>query len=214
MQKNHEKELFWMSNILSGLYNQASEKQQEIIAEMLVHYLHQYKRAKKETDALSAVVNFHRLIDVKVAENIDSEMGKDVSCKKGCAFCCNMHVDATDDETDLLLAYTKHENITIDKAKLKRQVNYGRENWHKQPYKDWSCIFADEKTKSCKVYKHRPASCRKLFVLSDAKLCDTRNPEQRIQWFAQTEVEAIASAALNATESDTLAKLLFKKLIG
>ncbi|MBL4576548.1 MAG: YkgJ family cysteine cluster protein [Opitutaceae bacterium] len=182
------------------------------MAEMLVHYIGEYKRAKKEAGGISAAVNFHKLIDLEVGENMDSEMGRRVQCKKGCAFCCNIHVDATDDEADLLSAYMKHENIEIDKEKLQRQSNYDRENWHSQPFEDWSCVFVDDNTKSCKVYEHRPASCRKLLVLSAPQLCDTRNPQQRIQWFAQTEAEAIASATMNATNSDTLVKLLFNKL--
>ncbi len=207
-----EEGLYWMSNIFSGIYNRADERQKAIMANMLMHYIEEYKRAKKETDGISAAVNFHKLIDLEVAENMDSEMGRSVSCKKGCSSCCAMHIDATDDEADLLLAYIKEQKIEIDKDKLERQAKNGRENWHNQPFDDWECVFLDNTTKSCKVYEHRPASCRKLLVLSDAKLCDMKNPKQRIQWFAQTEAEAIASATMNATESDTLAKLLYNKL--
>ncbi len=208
----HQEGLYWMSNIFSGIYNRADERQKAIMVNMLMHYIEEYKRAKKETDGISAAINFHKLIDLEVAENMESEMGRGVSCKNGCDSCCAMHVDATDDEADLLLTYINEKNIDIDKERLERQAEIGRENWHRQPVGDWSCVFLDDLTKNCKVYEHRPASCRKLLVLSDPELCDTKNPHQRIQWFAQTEVEAIASATMNATESDTLAKLLYNKL--
>ena len=175
------------------------------------HYISQYQTGKKQTDGISAAFSFQQEVDKVIEKEKDSEYGKQVKCGKGCSFCCNYHIDITDDEADLLVEHTKEEGIVIDKAHLEKQKDKTLDTWKELKYVDRKCVFLDDKG-ACKVYKYRPISCRTLQVVTPASFCDAQSGVKEVASFAILELDIISTGASNATRMDSMAKLLFERL--
>jgi len=200
---------YYMTEGLSQLYKEAPDQDKALIAEALDHYIDEYKRIRKLSNGVSAAFNFHGLIETMLEDLKDDS----ITCKKGCHFCCMIHVDITQDEADLLTEYCEEKGIKLDPKRLERQAGHDRDTWGNQPYRDWGCTFLDRKTGTCKVYEHRPSACRNYLVVSDPKDCDTRTTKNTLR-ASYLRPNIIVSAAMNCCESDSMAKLLLKSLNG
>ncbi len=203
---------YYMSDTLSGLLKQSSEKDKKTIVQMLDHYIGEYKRIKSSVDAASTAYNFHQHIESLIRQGMDSPEGKQVKCKKGCSNCCHIPVDITRDEAILIHEYCQHEEIKINTDKLKRQSKYDLTNWFEQPKEDWPCVFLNLFTKSCTIYEYRPVSCRKLYALSEPEFCDINDPDKKVCRFVNAHVEIISSAMMNATPSGIMPEILLNHL--
>lgn len=101
-----------------------------------------------------------------------------VTCRKGCAHCCQLLALAGFAEA-LLLA----EDI-LDRPDWKTYVDAMKEQAPKLCFEGITeagyaekmipCAFLGE-DKTCKVYSARPACCRFFVVISDPELCDLKN---------------------------------------
>jgi Fe-S-cluster containining protein len=121
-------------------------------------------------------------------KNFYESMNKDIekgnlynlsSCKKGCSFCCNINVDVSKPEAELLKEHIKPEDIPI----LRKQAVNPKE-FSKLDYKDRKCIFL--KNGECQVYDIRPISCRRYFVSSDPEKCNSEFENQEVIVLAST----------------------------
>jgi Fe-S-cluster containining protein len=201
-----------ISESLSDLLHQMTPNQQDQVSEMMTFYYEQYQEMVKGNpkDRISVAAGVHRAVQQSLDSQIKQEKEHKVSCKKGCSFCCFLRVDITNDEADLLTTYAKEQKVEIDYEKLKKQITPNNDEFMKLPAKDRKCIFLND-FGSCKVYKHRPSSCRKLIVVSDPYTCDTENNlGAQIGKLVDLEAEVITAASLNATPSGSMAEMLIK----
>jgi Fe-S-cluster containining protein len=90
-------------------------------------------------------------------------------CKSGCSNCCHNPVTVTNDESMVILEYSKLKNIEIDLIKAHNQALAKQKL--EMPHQERQCIFLD-KTNSCKIYPVRPLVCRSHFSLTEPKFCE------------------------------------------
>jgi Fe-S-cluster containining protein len=201
-----------ISESLSGLLHQMTPQQQDKVSEMMAFYYEQYQEliANNQNDRISVAAGIHRAVDQSLQSQIKQATEFEVSCGKGCSFCCFLRVDISNDEADLLTEYAKEQRVEIDYDKLKKQITHDNDDFMKLPAKDRKCVFLSDNG-SCRVYKHRPNSCRKLIVVSDPKNCDTENNlGAQVGKLVDVEAEVLTAAALNATASGSMAEMLIK----
>jgi len=120
-------------------------------------------RAKWAHDFVQSVINEYK------EEN--SEAFATVSCKAACSGCCHQQVEISPDEA-ALLAHLVKGGVKIDMEKLERQANLKHDalSWWRQPQEEKACLFLGADN-NCRVYHHRPFSCRKYFVASPPEDC-------------------------------------------
>ena len=152
----------------------------------------------------------HQMLEEEIAKTSSIE----VSCKKGCGFCCHLQVDITKDEAEVL-----YEEILsgyeIDQVRLARLALRERtsEEWKKGVVTDNRCVFLNSEN-ACGIYASRPSSCRKLSVTSDPKDCADPNGATIPKIIPMAEI--ILSAALNLQNNPygPMAQMLEKRLCG
>lgn len=207
------REAYYYTENLHRLINDKAIDQNEFwqIHRGIEHYIAQYQEGKRQTDNISVAVAFQEEVQRIIDKEKDSEYGKQVKCGKGCSFCCNYHVDITDDEAELLVEYTKEEGILIDKAHLEKQKDKIVSTWNELKYADRKCVFLDDQG-ACKVYKYRPISCRALQVVTPKSFCDAQSGTQQVASFSILPLDVLATGVSNATRLDSMAKLILEKL--
>lgn len=204
-------QLVYFSDSLGQILKTFDPDQKQLVGEMFKHWTSEYLRGLEENDPISVIYSFHCLIDEHIQQKFDADPeSKDITCKKGCYYCCQQNVDASIHEALLLLHIMEEESIEIDMDKLKRQAKHNVETWHDQPLEDWDCIFL--KDGCCAVYEHRPASCRKYFVSSIPKLCDTKDLHQVVKRFVCVIPEILGSVIYNQPGSGSMPKVLIDSL--
>jgi len=112
---------------------------------------------------------FYTQIDQAVSDDLASFKIKEnlpISCKKGCSHCCHMNIDVFKDEATLLAGKIKSGEISYNKAEFDAQKNMSAADFQNNPK---PCIFL--KDSQCSIYKYRPATCRKYFVVGDPNDC-------------------------------------------
>ena len=202
---------YYYTRNLNRILKNTSEEQFFKIHEGIEYYISVYQKGKKEFDGISAAASFQDAIQ----EIIDTESEKNghgkIKCGKGCSFCCHYHVDITDDEAELLVEFSKEIKIQIDKQYLEKQKDKNVDTWEELKYSERRCVFLDADG-SCKVYEHRPVSCRTLQVITDPKLCSTEFNSQDVGALSILDVDVMATGIINATQMDSMSKLLFERL--
>jgi len=152
----------------------------------------------KIPEGYNRAYNVHRFIDELLEEDkkVNQKDWTDISCRKGCSACCYKTVIATDDEADLLVQYCKDEGIEIDVEHLKGQANFKGTSaqWFDRGKDKARCVFL--KDNECSVYEHRPAACRKFYVISDPEKCGGRSGRE-ILVKVSLNVEMAASGAMD-----------------
>jgi len=138
-------------------------------------------------DPIERAKTLQALVDEEIKKK-ESKKSK-ISCKAGCSSCCHPKVVITEDEVKLL----KSLGVPYDENQLKGQLPL--EVGKRYPVEKTKCVFLS-KAGRCKVYEHRPMSCRKYFVVSDPKDCLTSKPHQ-VQILSYNAVELIVSAAFD-----------------
>jgi len=204
-----------ISENLSNIYDSVDDSGKMAIHEKLQHYIGVYKdlKLKNPFDLISVA----HTVQGEVQKDIDKKLkmvkkeGKyTLSCRQGCSFCCYLFITITDDEALLLTTYAESKGIEIDYDHLEKQSSDTMEEFDSRPIGVRKCTFLDENG-SCKVYDVRPTSCRTLNVVSDPKLCDMENHKgKQVLRVVDAEAEIISCATSNATECDSMAKMLLQ----
>lgn len=158
------------------------------------------KQFSKIQDPMSRAHAVHQFIERSLNDHMrKSDDFKEIKCKAGCAHCCYNPVVANEEEADLLLEFCKEEKITIDWDRARKQAAFEGKSDHEyflQPKSESRCVFLGDDSR-CRVYKHRPASCRKYFVGSDPSTCDDRVGAQQVMVLADTQSELAASGFMD-----------------
>ena len=132
----------------------------------------------------------------KSIEHYKNEKVKEkASCRKGCSACCHQAVSITDDEATLIWAYCKSKGIPISKTQLLRQKGLSAAELWVLPRAESRCVFLGDDD-GCKIYNHRPSSCRNYMVSSDPKICekDPKGGEFHLKMLFDLQPELIAAA--------------------
>lgn len=150
----------------------------------------------------------HQLIDRELAPAAQFP----ISCRKGCVACCHYEVEITRDEADLLTVLAL-DDASLDRNRLRLQAARERKSpdWLRFGHPENRCVFLGEDG-ACRVYDHRPASCRKLLVTTPPEACGT--PGASVVPIQLLLIEIILSAALSLPDTvfASLPKLLAKSL--
>lgn len=171
-------------------------------ADAVKHFVLQLGVTENQSDALRATKEAHKFLDREIPEALGSVR---VSCKKGCSFCCYIHVDISDTEAQIL-APKVTPNMAIELLNQGQKV--GVTAWSTLPYKERKCVFL--KNGECSVYEDRPLACRKYLVVNPPKKCNTEfstNPTVGVGMF---QVEAAASAVYLKYGLGSMARQILK----
>ncbi len=194
------------------IWAKASVSERSALGQMHVHYENEIQRMKDlGHPGYNIAHTIHGMIDQSVAHTLTTHpLGRDVSCRRGCAACCSLYVNITREEAQLLRIVMEEDGIQISERKLARQAQWNLKQWGEQPLAERRCVFlgaGDE----CRVYEHRPASCRKYMVVSPRRRCDTvRHPGGEVAFLAPIDGELIASAMLGVMDSGSMPRMLLE----
>lgn len=194
----------WITSTLNQLiqnYKNASfEEIESLILERSKFYSEEIELAKYQGYSKEEILNgFYVQMDL-IAKDI-----KNVSCKKGCNFCCHINVDISETEAQLILI---EEVLSSDQVGIfKEQKDYTMQE-HSEKYSP--CGFLSE-LGECSIYSVRPLSCRKYFVVNEPNLCDVRfnGIHGQVQIKADLELEVIVcvlASELIGINSKSMAK--------
>lgn len=164
-------------------------------------YKNQFKKIPKPIDRAHAVhMHLERSFKEMRAKNPGVE--NEISCKAGCTYCCHNPVVMNEEEAHLLLAWVDHIKFEIDWDRVAKQAAFEGDDhaYFLQPKSESRCVFLGEDN-LCKVYEHRPASCRKYFVRSKPEDCDDRVGLQKVEVLADTQAELATSGFMDIDHS-------------
>lgn len=167
------------------------------------HFVLQLGVTESQSNPVRATKEAHKLLDREIPVALD---GVRVSCKKGCSFCCYIHVDISDTEAQILAP-----KVTPDMAiELLNQAPHNLATWSMMPYKERKCVFL--KNNECSVYEDRPLACRKYVVVSPAKKCNTEFEVNTTLGVGMFQAEAATSAVYLKYGIGSMARQLLKFL--
>lgn len=193
--------------IIQANESMVTEEHVERIFQEIEHHVEVYKKIR-DKEYLSGIYSFLKAVDEINETEVDFERA---SCKKGCAHCCRINVDISEDEAILLREFCTDEKVDIDEEYLENQKNILSDERAFSEYKD--CVFLDKETQACKVYEARPVACRKYFVTSNPDRCNfTKYPKSIVSVLVNLKAEIIASAVCNASAGGNMATMILKVL--
>src|SRR3954452_13902639 len=142
-------ELFPVTSSLGLIINQNKDNPQLLIRlfEMIEHYRKEYYRNRKEGPATEVIKEFYSEADRFAADLM--VRAPEISCRKGCAHCCHITVNTTENEVDLILDYVAEHNIPIDMEWLKQQQGFTEDTHMMSPFS--KCVFLNEHN-ACNIY--------------------------------------------------------------
>jgi Fe-S-cluster containining protein len=210
MSKEHE---IWLSkramDALEKMDVQKNEKLYNQVRAIYTSALNAFekeaiKHGRKKAHALS-IATFDKMLEHFTKDG-------DISCRKGCSFCCHIRVDSWATEIKYIIDYCNKNGIAIDKRYLKEQAQIGADKIFHSPSHS-ACVFL--KNGICSIYEARPCSCRSHFVVSNPKYCDTiENTGQDVIWAVNIPAEISISAIEDPNPNDRgwMVNLLLKNL--
>jgi Fe-S-cluster containining protein len=133
---------------------------------------------------------------------------KNITCKRGCNFCCHIAVNITADEAKVIVMYAEDMHVSIDKEYLEGQQNVVPAEQALTPYA--ACVFL--KKGECSIYPVRPMNCRKYFVVTPPKQCDASVHVSGVAVFFNLDAEILASAILSEVPYGLMATMLLKEI--
>jgi Fe-S-cluster containining protein len=188
---------------------ETSEKDRIAIQQRIGEEIETLERMNKDhpNSPCDRAGSIHAEIDRRLKEHIEAnkKISDQISCKKGCHFCCHQVVRITDDEADLLMRVVGD----IDWDKVERQAKYKDKEWHDQPKEDQPCVFLENG--ACFPYEYRPSACRQYFSIEDPKNCDVSLGDGEVGRFVSLGSEILTSAAWSTRENDTIPRMLLKR---
>lgn len=143
-----------------------------------------------------------KMLDGLLRSNGKEKIPQDaqITCKKGCSFCCNIQVMVSEDEGALLYGEAKKLGV-IDVERLTEQAAWGVSDYPKNYSSGKSrCVFLGEDG-ACRIYEDRPLACRSYMVVSPAENCNPATPIT-VSVLASLDVAVFESAALNLSDDN------------
>src|SRR5260370_26742083 len=130
---------------IAELMGKLSVKEITAIKKAADFYRDQFVEEPNKYELLKAI---YELVDTE-NNNFNPQIKNQITCKKGCAFCCHIKVSATTLETDGIVKYCKEKEISIDLELLEKQKDIETpDQWNKIRHK--KCVFLDTDN-TCKI---------------------------------------------------------------
>ena len=149
-----------------------------------------YNEIRLEEDPFSAASQY---IDGLLSAAMQKIPGFNISCTKGCWYCCQLNVLITEVEAKKIVAYL-NENKTI------KLIDRN----------DSRCPFLNDEN-ACNIYPVRPLICRKTLVSSNPLFCNTRNGENHdVQLKTDVRVEALVTAFWQFSHTKDIREFFFR----
>lgn len=103
-----------------------------------------------------------------MVKNVQQASGWDeeISCKKGCSFCCHDEINITDWEAIRILNHIEEYKPDLELLKKQNEA----EDFRKLPWVDQKCSLLN-KDGTCSIYENRPLICRTHNSTDDPQLC-------------------------------------------
>lgn len=203
----HPEGYYYFTETFKLVISQLDPKAKNSFLNIFLKVQEVYKKHLESNDPISVYYNFLQYI-IEAGELNKSHEHPEISCSKGCGFCCSINVDSFEHEVMYINEIIKEQNIVFDEERLKKQAE--AKNWNDLDPKDKKCVFlGDDNT--CRIYDYRPLSCRKHFVVSKPELCNSEKyPCGQVANITFNLTECITSALLNCSESGRFPMLLHK----
>lgn len=156
---------------------------------------------KKVPDDLNRAYTLHQFVDRENAKNFKTRPDEyaQISCKAGCAACCHTTVMINEEEAKLLIGHAKDIGLELDWVRIEKLASIAKRGNEKAffrlPKEESRCEFLGSDNR-CKVYEHRPASCRKYFVRSHPDRCADR-VDNNVEILADIQVELAVSGMMD-----------------
>jgi len=198
------------TEVLTQFKDSMNIDQETQLTKMIEATVKEYKEIKEKEGPITAAYSMHAAIDKEIKKSGNEHQGFSVTCKKGCDWCCQIHVDITPDEAELILAHCEEKNIFIGWDRLERQSKFSEKTWLSDQisHETW-CGFLNPITGCC-IYKHRPGACRNHRSLDDPEKCNVIMTNGKIRKYGVLIAEMLQSAAMTAYGADSMAKMLIK----
>lgn len=117
-----EQGYFTISDSLNSILEQVPCEQAELIKSMLVERIEYFLEIRESHGGMNLMLMVYAEMDRAINESINADPPIDISCKKGCSFCCHSHVDISTDESELIKLVTSANKIDIDYELLKETI--------------------------------------------------------------------------------------------
>lgn len=176
----------------------ANNQIKEQVHGLLNGFITEMENQKKEHPTPKDMQLFLRdMLDDFIKTDILNRKGEQVSCRKGCSFCCNINVDLTEGEFDVIVDTINEQKLQIDWPLVSHQLSMNIKE--RGLTKKSACVFL--KNNECSIYNTRPNICRMYHVISEPALCDTKsNPHGTTQVPFSIYSELLMSAYITVFE--------------
>lgn len=133
----------------------------------LIEYLEPILKEVYLEEGIQALVEFAYF-------NADSMIKKsglleEITCSKGCSFCCNSEIALSSFEASYIFSCIKQFNLPVNYAQLVKLNSV--ENINDLTFSQRTCPLLT-KDKTCGVYERRPLICRIHSVVNNPKYCN------------------------------------------
>lgn len=171
---------------------------------MIQFYKEQFTKLKAKAGPDVLAYSLHMAIDddIEKSRAQSPDDWAEVSCRKSCSHCCHAPVQVVESEAELLIAYAGANKIEIDWTLVREQDGFKGSDteYFLLPKHKNKCVFLSG-IGECRVYEHRPASCRKYFVVSPAEQCDARNGDRTVLNITSLDAEGKTSGFMDMDHS-------------
>lgn len=149
----------------------------------------------------------HEMVEQEIRNNPNAAP----TCFKGCSACCNLEVEVTNYESEILSGLLR-DGHPIDEARLEKQsLRELQDPKWKQGFRDADnqCVFLGA-DKACGIYEDRPVMCRRHAVTSEPINCSTTDGKITLCYYPRVDVLIVAANEDPELRIGPLAKMLLQ----
>lgn len=193
-----------VSENFKKILEQMDPAQQEQAIIQVLRAKKRYQHIKKTLPPAQAA----RAVFASVQEYlVEAQSDPRIQCARGCAFCCRVNVDISEEEAACIIEYCQQRGMQINTERMQAQLGKDRSTWKDLSIADQHCAFL--KDGLCSVYEVRPLACRKYFSTT-RHLCENPFGETVVMTCNRTEI--VASGVYAATKSGSLPEMILNQL--
>ena len=169
-------------------------------------------QAKTQLGQLTPGRERAREIHARVEREIDSVEPVPTTCKKGCAACCHLEVEITNEEA-LVLSDLIVKGHHVDFNRLAAQANRRHQDsaWKTRVSEDNRCVFLGSDN-ACSVYESRPATCRRHSVVSPVEFCEDPSKDPEVRHIPKVDILMSALMSLKGVQFGSLSRMVATEL--
>lgn len=160
---NASQEIIWTDS-LKILWQRMTDDERTRAGEIFDFYLEQFRALAKTRDdnPLGLAVGVHEAIDEEIARHrANDPQSTAISCAKGCAYCCELHVDVMPDRGRVASQRTPRNTLSRSTSSGfadKRRTARRNGTPYTRPSVDASSLAAIERARSTSIGRSRAES--------------------------------------------------------